>query len=145
MLTIRPLQKADMAAVFRVEQACFGDHCFPDFFFRQALDAWPLGLLGAFDDTGFLLGYCLCSSAEEAGCGWIMSLAVIPEARGRGAGKALMQNLLNQQRYSSLKLTVAPDNPALALYLGLGFIRTGEESDYFGPGEHRLLLCLDAD
>lgn len=139
ILQIKPLDASNWRLAHGVEQACFGDHCYPDFFFRQAIDAWPTGLVGAFVDDE-LIGYVLCTPGQELDTGWILSVAVLASQRGVGAGKALMQHCL-QQGYRQLKLTVAPDNPALGLYQKLGFSEITLEQDYFGPGEHRLLMC----
>ncbi|MBT1446078.1 GNAT family N-acetyltransferase [Shewanella sp. JM162201] len=137
-MIIRPLDSASWQAAHEVESACFGSHSYPDFFFRQALDAWPRGFAGAFVGDE-LIGYVLCAPAEQPGLGWVMSLAVLDSHRGLGAGRALMQYCLSLG-FTSLRLTVSPENPALGLYQRLGFMQLALENDYFGPGEHRLLL-----
>jgi [ribosomal protein S18]-alanine N-acetyltransferase len=53
---------------------------------------------------------------------------VAPQARGRGIGTALMQRLLDRavaDRIAAPSLSVEPDNPAMRLYLALGFERVG--------------------
>ena len=74
-----------------------------------------------------------------AGEAEILTLAVIPSARGRGMGRDLMQaaamhaGTLGAQ---TLFLEVGTDNPAaLALYNGLGFIRAGQRKGYY-PDSH---------
>lgn len=140
-MPIRTATKGDLAAIYALERAAFGDHCYPDFFFRQALDLWPACLLVAEDDDGALAGYGLAGAG--AGDGWILSLAVAESCRGRGLGKALLQQALRAMEADgcrAVRLTVAPDNPALGLYLSLGFMEERREEDYFGPGEPRLVL-----
>ncbi|MCL2919360.1 GNAT family N-acetyltransferase [Shewanella litorisediminis] len=138
ILQIQSLCARDWQDAYDVERTCFGSHAYPDFFFRQAVDAWPDGLIGAFID-GELVGYALCVPGKEPTIGWILSVAVLDSHRGCGVGKALMNQCLSLG-FASLKLTVAPDNPARHLYFKLGFQQQAFERDYFGPGEDRLLL-----
>ena len=73
-------------------------------------------------------------SPEERGFGFVsqdvpeLTVAVRPDARGRGTGTALLEALLARARtaqVSSLSLSVEEDNPALALYQRLGFVGVG--------------------
>lgn len=137
-LQIQSLSASDWQDAYHVERTCFGSHAYPDFFFRQAVDAWPDGLIGAFIEKE-LVGYALCVPGKDTNVGWILSVAVLDSHRGCGVGKALMNHCLSLG-FTSLKLTVAPDNPAKYLYLKLGFQQQALERDYFGPGEDRLLL-----
>ena len=50
MQSIRPVLKSELADVFQLEQVIFGDHCYPDFFFRQGFDCWPEYFLVAIDE-----------------------------------------------------------------------------------------------
>ncbi|WP_341504109.1 N-acetyltransferase [Gallaecimonas sp. GXIMD4217] len=144
-MKIRSCRKADLAAVHALEVAVFGDHVYPDFFFRQALDLWPDSLLVAETTDGTLSGYVLGAPDQQPGVAWILSLAVSPQARGQGLGKRLTEQLLANFRrlgYQRVKLTVHPDNGAIGLYERLGFKTLGSESDYFGADEPRHLMAL---
>jgi ribosomal protein S18 acetylase RimI-like enzyme len=58
-----------------------------------------------------------------------LTIAVVPNRRGRGLGKELLESLLEQARadgYGAVSLSVEPDNPALHLYERHGFARVGE-------------------
>jgi [ribosomal protein S18]-alanine N-acetyltransferase len=141
-MKIRVATKADLGEVFRLEQGAFGEHGYPDFFIRQAMDLWPGTLLVA-DVEGELAGYVLGGMGEAKEQGWILSLAVDEQQRGRGIGKALLQRLvaeLTERGGSDLRLTVHPDNSAAGLYRVLGFELETSEPDYFGPGEPRQVL-----
>lgn len=73
---------------------------------------------------------------ENRGYGYIddqtpeLSIAVLPEYRGRGIGEALILNLLKtiHTDYAAVCLSVSVENPAKRLYDRLGFDVTGEES-----------------
>lgn len=141
-MKLRPAQRADLAAIFAVEQAVFGSHVYPDFFFRQALDLWPDWFWLAEDEAGQIVGYALGAPSQQPDELWLLSLALLPSCRGQGVGKALMQAALAAMRpqASRIRLTVDPVNPAAELYRRLGFVETGREPDYFGPGEARLVM-----
>jgi ribosomal protein S18 acetylase RimI-like enzyme len=66
------------------------------------------------DDRGY--GYVDAETPE-------LSVAVLPEHRGRGIGTALVIRLLEtaRVRYRAVSLSVARENPALRLYEQLGF------------------------
>lgn len=68
-------------------------------------------------------------SAAEPDLGWVMSVFVRPEARGRGMGLALLDHLAARSRrdgMTRLGLHVGRDNHgARALYRRAGFIETG--------------------
>lgn len=104
---------------------------FPDAWSKQAiceLLAGP-GVFAFSTDGGFVMGRAAGGEAE------ILTLAVKPDARGRGLGRALIQALAVHSRMLGagwLFLEVGHDNPsALALYAGLGFERVGQRKGYY--------------
>ena len=141
-----------MAQVFQLEQAAFGDHCYPDFLFRQLLELWPHYLLIAEREPEWkndnarssrLLGYVLGGTGETKQQGWILSLAVDEQARGAGIGNKLMQQLidkLTEDGCQQIRLTVHSENSAAGLYQALGFVHETTEPDYFGPNTPRHVL-----
>ena len=67
---------------------------------------------------------------EDPGYGFVdsttpeVSIAVIPERRGTGVGKALLRAMMNTARsdgFAALSLAVEEDNPAISLYERAGF------------------------
>jgi ribosomal protein S18 acetylase RimI-like enzyme len=74
-------------------------------------------------DVGFI------TAAE----GWIDQVGVVPEARGRGIGAALIGEALGRMRADGATeawLNVNVDNPASALYRRLGFVDKGRRARY---------------
>jgi ribosomal protein S18 acetylase RimI-like enzyme len=68
-------------------------------------------------------------TGDEGGYGYVddktpeLSVAVLPEHRGKGVGRELITHLIEaaKARYAVISLSVSPDNPALRLYRRLGF------------------------
>lgn len=139
---LRVARHADMHAIGRLDAEIFGEDVYPPFFFRQAMDLWPeLLIVAELDDK--LLGYALGGLGQDRSQGWLLSLAVLPEARGFGLAERMMLRVeqgLAALQTARVRLTVDPANPAQRLYFRLGYQRLAEVPGYFGPGEDRLLL-----
>lgn len=62
----------------------------------------------------------------------LMDIALVPDARGQGWGRVLMQAVLDLATSTgdSVSLHVEPDNPARAWYQRLGFVDQGSEGLY---------------
>ncbi|HMV46266.1 MAG TPA: N-acetyltransferase, partial [Blastocatellia bacterium] len=58
-----------------------------------------------------------------------LTIALLPEFRGRGIGEKLMTQMLSHalNHHAAVCLSVSPDNPALRLYQKLGFETVKEE------------------
>jgi ribosomal protein S18 acetylase RimI-like enzyme len=85
------------------------------------------------------LGYGVFDNGEPVGAVWLrrlrngyghvndetpeLTIAVMPDYRGRGVGTVLLEHLLNhaKEKYKSVSLSVWQDNPALHLYQRFGF------------------------
>ena len=62
-----------------------------------------------------------------------LGIALLPEHRGRGFGRALMLAALEAARadgYRQVSLTVHPENPAIALYESCGFVKREPRNTY---------------
>lgn len=89
---------------------------------------------------GFVMGRVAADQAE------ILTLAVRPEARQAGLGRALMQSLATEaarRGATELFLEVAETNHAArALYARLGATRAGRRRAYYPDGTDALVLRL---
>jgi ribosomal-protein-alanine N-acetyltransferase len=87
------------------------------------------GVFAFFSPEGFVLARAAGDEAE------ILTLAVVPPARGRGLGRALLKSAAIHAATlgaASMFLEVGADNQAaLALYAGLGFERVGLRKGYY--------------
>jgi len=83
---------------------------------------------------------CYCHSVHvllmenQAGCGYIHELQVLPEHQGQGIGTAVVERVIEEAaaRGVSVTLSVVPANPrAKQLYERLGFEVTAFEAPFF--------------
>ncbi len=100
----------------------------------------PLAFLLVEGDAAFLLGRAVAGEAE------LLTLAVAPEARGRGLGIRLVSRFLYQARLrqaGAALLEVAADNAAaLALYARAGFVEVGRRRGYYRLPDGRAVDAL---
>ncbi len=101
------------------------------------------GAFAFYNTNGFVLARVAAEEAE------ILTLAVAPEKRGQGLGRALLQAALAKAQDLGARtvfLEVGADNPsALALYAGLGFAKVGMRKGYYASasgGTDALVLRL---
>lgn len=87
---------------------------------------------------GFLLGRVITDEAE------LLTLAVAPQARRAGCGRALTQAFVETARSRGalhLFLEVSADNiAAQALYRGLGWSEAGRRRGYYGTGIDAIVM-----
>lgn len=83
----------------------------------------PLGAVWVRRWTGVHKGYGYIDDATPE-----LSIALLPECRGRGIGTQLLEAMLEaaRTRYTALSLSVSPENPARRLYERLGFVVVGQ-------------------
>jgi ribosomal-protein-alanine N-acetyltransferase len=98
---------------------CLGVLAMPGATLLVARDEQPLG---------FALVRQVLDEAE------LMLLAVVPSARGRGIGRALLRESMSRvsaRGGSAFFLEVRSDNPAVNLYLAEGLSCVGHRKDYY--------------
>lgn len=91
---------------------------------------------------GFILLRLVADEAE------ILTLAIRPESRRQGLGRALIRDALAHSRQNGIKtlhLEVAADNtPAQRLYQACGFTQTGKRQAYYA-GIDAILMQIALD
>ena len=140
---IRLAVPADAGPLVTIERRCFSDP-WSETSFREALESpWTLGFVAQAGRgiAGYLIG------REVAGTGEILNLAVSPEFRRAGVGRALLRAAiirLRKRRVDEVYLEVRESNlSAQALYLSSGFRPVGQRSAYYrNPKEDALVLWL---
>ena len=143
--TIRPVERADLLAVLRIERASFDDP-WPYGAFERLIDE-PAFLVAEHD--GAVVGFLVADVTPNAGrdIGHVKDLAVSPESRGRGLGRALLRAGLVRLRTAGAavaKLEVREGNdPARSLYATEGFEPVRRVERYYEDGEDALVLAVD--
>jgi GNAT superfamily N-acetyltransferase len=109
-----------------------------DSFLRMQFEAQRRSYQAAYPDAihhivcldGAAIGHRLAASA--LGGMHLVDIALLAAHRNRGIGRRLIRELMDQceARRSDLRLNVLRGNPALRLYLRMGFIETGADAMY---------------
>lgn len=147
-IIIRRIQEQDCVGISEVENEAYSGHGYDFYFIRMIPYIFSTTCLIA-EDQGKVAGYCL-GAIEDCNpvCGWILSLAVKADVRNQGLGLTLLRrcmDLLHARGVKRIKLTVAEDNPAAVhLYQNSGFNAISTENDFFGSGQHRLLMIASS-
>ena len=143
-LDFAPMVAADLPQVMEIERLSFAaDPWTPGLFLHELkLDFSRLHLARTPDAARRVIGYaCWWLVGDEV---HILNLAVHPGARGSGAGRALVQRILDDavaHRAVSVSLEVRPENAAaLALYRGMAFTQIGLRKNYYGRGEDAVIM-----
>lgn len=136
-MTLRPALAADAEALARLHARAF-----PQGWSAHEIAGFMQGhggyALAAVDGSGQLTGFILCRAI--AGEAEVLTLAVDPDHRRQGLGRALVEAAaaLAAPTCEALFLEVAEDNlAAIRLYQGAGFDRVGVRHDYYEHPEGR--------
>jgi GNAT superfamily N-acetyltransferase len=87
---------------------------------RYMVDTWDIDLAR----SRVVPGEGLCNLAVRGDRGWIGGIGVVPEARRKGVGRALMEAVLELAPPTVLLEVIQENEPAIRLYEALGFERT---------------------
>ena len=146
---VRSAVRADLLAVFRIEQASFPQP-WPYSAFEQFLSepGFLVAEVGSPDEPGpsGVVGYVVADTVPNHGqpLGHVKDLAVHPGRRGMGIGTQLLQralSVLGEQGVRSIKLEVrATNDRARSLYERFGFTHRRTIPNYYDNGEDALVL-----
>lgn len=124
----------DLEALLTLEATCFDSDRLSRRSFRRWLRRQDRVFLVARDGPA-LLGYALVLLRRGTRLARLYSLAVTPQARGRGVARSLLLRAEKQAREAGalyLRLEVASDNQgAIRLYRQLGYTQFGLYHDYY--------------
>ena len=142
-LVFSSMVAADLPQVMELERLAFPNPWTPGLFLHELkLSFSRLHLARRGDDHGRLLGYvCWWIVGDEV---HILNLAVHPDARRGGTGRALVQRVLDDaatHQAVSVSLEVGHHNAAAsALYRAMGFTEIGLRRNYYGQGEDAVIM-----
>jgi len=144
-LEVRHVEDSDWPELLQLERAEYGSHAFSVHTVRMLPVLFRSTCWVAYSDD--LIGYCLAARVDQRPrCAWILAVVVTSSARGRGVGRALVNECLGSLRSAGateVRLTVEPDNSAaIGLYETVGFTVKDTLREFYGAGEDRLLMTL---
>jgi ribosomal-protein-alanine N-acetyltransferase len=156
---IREAERADLLAVFHIEQEAFPQpwpfSAFerfldePGFLVAQMRESESPRETATVGDDGRVVGYVVADVVPNHGdgIGHVKDLAVAEECRGEGLGKRLLGRALRalaDQGATSVKLEVRRSNDvARALYRQFGFRHRGTVPHYYSNGEDALVMVRE--
>lgn len=151
---IRRCDPSDIIPVMEINMKTLPEH-YSDYFYESLLAELPEAFLVAEADRK-LVGYIMCkieygfSNFKKLGFvkkGHVVSVAVLPENRQKGIGRALVEEAISGvklKRSDELYLEVrCSNNEAIKLYEKLGFIIKQRLKAYYRDGEDAYLMTIE--
>lgn len=137
---ILPATWRDLNSVRRLEQVCFPRDAWPFLDIIGVLTLPSVIRLKAVGD-GMIVGFVAGDVRRSERLAWIATIGVLPEYRGRGIGRALMQACEAQIPTPSIRLCVRFSNQAaIHLYESMGYAHVGRWGRYYQDGEDALVM-----
>ena len=140
------MNQSHVESIAELERICFNDPWSVNSIsseLKNSLSLWVVAV-----DSGKVAGYV----GSQSVLGWadMMNLAVDPDYRKQGVGRALICNLierLKENKVTCLTLEVRVSNEsAVSLYRSMGFLEVGRRPGYYhNPKEDALILRKEWD
>ena len=128
--------------VYEIEKLSFEDP-YPAWYIRALHSLADSFFIAAYNTRGEIIGYAVAVPKRDRVC-HIASIAVHPQCRRRGIGRALLESLEElcaAQGYSVCILEVDYTNwPALNLYQSSGYRWFMLIPNYYGSGKHAIAM-----
>ena len=151
---IRRCDTSDIIQVMEINLKTLPEH-YSDYFYESLLAELPEAFLVA-EIERKLVGYIMCkieygfSNFKKLGFvkkGHVVSVAVLPERRNKGIGRALVEESLigvKLKKADELYLEVrCRNNEAIKLYEKLGFVIKQRLKAYYRDGEDAYLMAIE--
>ncbi len=148
---------ADLPAVAEISAAVHGRYAEPQMVYAERLALWPngcfvwdrgdtiAGLLIAHPwhrATSPALGALLGAIPRDADSFYLHDIALLPDTRGHGAGKAATQLVIDSARQAGFgDVTLVAVNGAERFWESQGFVIA--EAGSYGPGTYRMRRPVD--
>jgi ribosomal-protein-alanine acetyltransferase len=138
--TIKPASWRDLRAVRTLEKISFPRDSWP---LLDMIAALTLGSTVRFklEKEGELVGFVVGDIRRFRSTGWIATIAVHPDYRGQGFGRALLKVVEEAMQMPRVRLSVRPSNTvAVRMYEQLGYQQIGRWARYYVGGEDALVM-----
>ena len=139
-MQILPANLFDLNDLRHLEQTCFPK------------DAWPiLDLIAVLSFSGVIrlkavadermIGFIAGDPRPLEGFSWIATIGILPEYRGKGFGRALLEACEARLTTGRIRLSVRPGNlEAIRMYEKAGYKLIDRWMGYYDDGEDALLM-----
>lgn len=130
----------DLGALRHLEQVCFPQ------------DAWPLlDLIAVLSfpgvvrlkavENGKMIGFVAGDPRPGEGMGWIATIGVLPDQRGKGVGRTLLNACEREMPLPRIRLSVRQSNhEAIRMYEQAGYRSVDHWLRYYNDGEDALVM-----
>lgn len=141
MTVIRRMEREDLPAAAALERKSFTVP-WSELLLKEVFES-PLDRAWVLEEDGRIAGYC--NFRVIAGEGELMRIAVLPEARGRGYGRELLETLVRAaslEAVEDITLEVRASNAAaISLYKSYGFKTEAVRKRYYtNPVEDAFIM-----
>ncbi len=146
MITYRVATSFDLPVFVSLDKELFPYSPWSASQYKEEFSAPTRHFVVAVDDEQSIIGYAgvFAPGAAEAD---VLTVGVVPNHRGKGVARQLMELLTNwahNQGSTAMMLEVKVDNAeAIGLYESLGYSKLNTRKDYFGPGLDALVMRLE--
>ena len=139
-MEITPANLLDLNALRHVEKICFPQDAWPLFDLIAVLTFPNVVRLKA-TINGQMVGFIAGDPHQGEQIGWIATVGVLPEDRGKGIGQALIEDCEKRMSLPKVRLSVRMDNKeAIALYERLGYSRINIWQHYYNDGGSAIVM-----
>jgi len=135
----------DLNVLRKLERICFEKDSWPLFDLIAVLTFADVVRLKAVEDNR-MVGFVAGDPRPSQGFSWIATIAVLPEYRRKGIGRALLQACEKQLNTPRLKLSVRPTNrAAIELYEQEGYQTVDIWRSYYNDGANAIVMEKSRD
>lgn len=137
---VEPATWRDLNALRHLEKVCFPQDAWPLWDLVGVLTFPNIVRLRAVADNQ-MIGFIASDLRPSEGLAWIATIGVLPEYRGRGIGRALLEACEQRLDLPRVRLNVRLSNRvAIQLYQTSGYDRAGLWPSYYQDGEDALIM-----
>jgi len=130
----------DLNALRKLERICFERDSWPLFDLIAVLTFPDVVRLKAVENDS-MVGFVAGDPRPSQGFSWIATIAVLPEYRRRGIGRALLHACESQLKTPRIKLSVRATNQvAINLYEREGYRTMDIWKAYYNDGENAIVM-----
>ena len=140
LMDIIPASIRDLNALRKLERICFEKDAWSLFDLIAVLTFPDVVRLKAVEDD-YMVGFVAGDPRPSQGFAWIATIAVLPEYRRKGIGRALLHACEAQLKTPRLKLSVrATNHSAINLYEQEGYRSMDIWKAYYNDGENAIVM-----